>query len=114
MTMSARVSMAVAGMGLLALGSAAPAQAAEPYFCQNYARTAVSQVHQAERRPRCTYLLSEGQRWSFEYRVHYDWCLGANRGQAISERDARWNALGRCQEGDWGYRRPTYRPRPWY
>lgn len=97
------------------LGFSATAQAADPYYCQGYARQAISQVHQASHRPRCNYLLSQGGRWSFDYRVHYDWCLGAYPGQANAERQARWAALGRCADyNPYPPPPPGFRPRPWY
>jgi hypothetical protein len=113
MSMTVRVFPVLASAAVLAVGLAAPAQAMDPYFCQGYARTAISQAHQAERRPRCNYLLSQGTRWSFDYRAHYDWCLGAGPGQANGERQARWAALNRCSDYD-HYPPPGYHPRPWY
>ena len=108
-----RLFAAMAVAGLVALGLAPGAQAADPYFCQGYARTALSQVRQAEHRPRCNYLLSQGARWAYEYEVHFDWCRNAYPGQANAERQARWAALERCSQ-DHPYPPPGYRPRPWY
>jgi hypothetical protein len=116
MAMATRGSLALAA-AVLALGATTAARAADPYFCRDYARNAVAQAHQAERRPgRCGHLFEGGDRdrWSFDYEVHYGWCLGASRERADTERSIRRDELIRCENDDWGYRHPYYRWRPGY
>ncbi len=72
------------------------AQAADPGFCRDYARAALNQVQIALSTPACRPGL-EGARWSADYRVHFDWCLGAPYGAAQGERAARTRHLRRCR-----------------
>ena len=93
--MSYRLAATLASSLALVFCASAPAQAADPGFCRDYARTAIHQVHQAGER--CPYLLSRGARWQEDYGGHFNWCLGVRRDQADSERDARWRALQDCR-----------------
>jgi hypothetical protein len=86
---------AVASMMILATGFTA-AHAASPAFCGDYARAAVVQVRGGLSIPSCADRL-HGVRWSSDYRVHYNWCLGASFEAAGSERDARTNFLRACR-----------------
>ena len=79
---------AVASMMILATAS--------PAFCGDYARAAVVQVRGGLSIPSCADRL-HGVRWSSDYRVHYNWCLGASFEAAGSERDARTNFLRACR-----------------
>ena len=54
------------------------AQSAPPDFCRDYAAAAVRQVEAARSIPACN--RGVGPRWTTDYRVHFDWCLGANPG----------------------------------
>ena len=63
-------------------------------FCRNYASTAVSQNKQNIRRG-CGY---RGNRWTNDYKGHYNWCMRVNRSTANSETNARTNDLQRCQQ----------------
>jgi hypothetical protein len=38
----------------------------------------------------------QGARWSPEFSVHYEWCVGASFGAAGAERDARTRFLRAC------------------
>jgi len=38
----------------------------------------------------------QGVRWSSDFAVHYEWCLGASLGAAGAERDARTKFLRGC------------------
>jgi hypothetical protein len=38
----------------------------------------------------------QGARWSLEFSVHYEWCLGASFGAAGAERGARTRFLRAC------------------
>ena len=82
--------------GLLILAGATfattAAQAANPFFCNAYAQTAVWQEGQNLAKG-CGFF---GVRWSFNYSGHYTWCLAAPMGAAISERNARKWQLWSC------------------
>ena len=71
------------------------AQAANPGFCRDYAAAAVRQVELARAIPACN--RGAGPRWTTDYRVHFDWCLGAAPGVVVAEREARTNWLRRCR-----------------
>jgi hypothetical protein len=38
----------------------------------------------------------QGARWSTDFAVHYEWCLGASLGATGTERDARTQYLKGC------------------
>lgn len=73
----------------------AGAQAADPGFCQDYATAAVRQAEVARSVPACS--RASGPRWTTDYRVHFEWCLGAAPGAAEAERAARTNWLRACR-----------------
>jgi hypothetical protein len=91
--LSARV--AVACSMFLIFGIAA-AQAADPAFCKQYSQAALNQVRAGLSNARCAGGL-QGSRWSSEFAVHYEWCLGASFGAAGTERDARTSYLRACR-----------------
>jgi hypothetical protein len=78
-----------------AMTFAPAAQAAPPDFCRDYAAAAVRQVEAARSIPACN--RGVGPRWTTDYRVHFDWCLGANPGVVEAERNARTNWLRACR-----------------
>ena len=78
-----------------AMAFAPTAQAAPPDFCRDYATAAVRQVEAARSIPACN--RGTGPRWTTDYRVHFDWCLGANPGAVEAERAARTNWLRACR-----------------
>ena len=82
---------------LLASVALAPtaARAADPGFCKQYARAALVQVHGALENPRCGAGL-QGARWSTEFPVHYEWCLGASLAATGAEREERTKYLRAC------------------
>ena len=71
------------------------ADAADPGFCRQYAQAALNQVRDGLANPRCAGGL-QGARWSSEFAVHYEWCLGASFGAAGTERDSRTQYLRGC------------------
>jgi hypothetical protein len=71
------------------------AQAAPPGFCRDYAAAAVRQVELARAIPACN--RGAGPRWTTDYRVHFQWCLGAAPGIVEAERAARTNWLRHCR-----------------
>ncbi len=71
------------------------AQAADPASCRDYATAAIRQVRGALNNPRCLPGL-QGARWSADFQVHYNWCLGASYAAMGSERDARTAYLHGC------------------
>jgi hypothetical protein len=81
----------------LALTTLVPlaAQAADPAFCRDYATAAVRQVELAKSVPACN--RGVGARWTIDYRVHFDWCLGAAPGAVEAERNARTNWIRSCR-----------------
>jgi hypothetical protein len=83
--------------GIAAFSICAPtAQAADPEFCRDYARSAVEQSERAMHVRSCEHLL-ESARFSPEFRNHFDWCLNAHRHEADEERARRHEALERCE-----------------
>jgi hypothetical protein len=80
------------------LSGLTPAHAAEPAFCKQYAKAALNQVRGGLTNPACAGGL-QGARWSTDFAVHYEWCLGASFGVAGTERDARTHYLRRCSGG---------------
>jgi hypothetical protein len=77
------------------VASAPAAQAAPPGFCRDYAAAAVRQVEAARSVPACN--RGTGPRWTTDYRVHFDWCVGADPGAVEAERAARTNWLRACR-----------------
>jgi hypothetical protein len=72
-----------------------PAHAADPGFCKQYAQAALNQVRGGLANPACAGGL-QGARWSTDFAIHYEWCLGASFGAAGTERDARTRYLRGC------------------
>ena len=70
-------------------------QAAPPDFCRGYATAAVRQVEIARSTPACN--RGTGARWTIDYRVHFDWCLGAPPDAVEAERAARTNWIRSCR-----------------
>jgi hypothetical protein len=71
------------------------ANAADPAFCRQYAKASVNQVRGGFSNPACAGGL-QGARWSSDFAVHYDWCLGTSYAAAGGERDARARYLRGC------------------
>jgi hypothetical protein len=71
------------------------ANAADPGFCRQYAQASLNQVRGGFANPACAGGL-QGPRWSSDFAVHYEWCLGASFGAAGAERDARTRFLRGC------------------
>ena len=83
---------------LLSLVSAAAltaVHAADPAFCRPYAQAALNQVRGGLSDPACAPRM-QGARWSSDFAVHYEWCLGASSAAADGERDARAHFLHGC------------------
>jgi hypothetical protein len=72
-------------------------RAADPGFCRSYARTALVQVRDALGSPRCGAGL-QGTRWSAEFSVHFEWCLGVSVAAAGAESDERARLLRACTD----------------
>jgi hypothetical protein len=71
------------------------ANAADPGFCRQYAQASLNQVRGGLANPACAGGL-QGPRWSSDFAVHYEWCLGASFGAAGAQRDARTRFLRGC------------------
>ena len=88
--------LAIATVGAaLALSVGATAQAADPQFCEGYAHAAIVQVRGGLNNPPCVGGM-QGDRWSADYRVHFNWCRGVSYRAAGAERDARTAYLRAC------------------
>ena len=89
---------ALAAAALLAVAASLPAAAADDAFCKDYARAAMNQLRTAEKSRRCEHFLNDQpERWTGDYRKHYDWCRTVKRDQAWSERNIRKRELERCE-----------------
>jgi hypothetical protein len=86
-----------AALFLLFFAVSAPtaAHAADPAFCKSYAHAALNQVRGGLSNPACAPRL-QGARWSTDFAVHYEWCLGASPAAAGDEREARTRFLRGC------------------
>jgi hypothetical protein len=71
------------------------ARAADPGFCRQFAKAAISQVRGALADPRCGAGV-QGARWSTDFAAHHEWCLGASPDVAGADRDARTRFLRAC------------------
>jgi hypothetical protein len=71
------------------------AHAADPYFCKQYAKAALTQVRAGLSNTACGGGL-QGARWSTDFAVHYEWCLGVSLDAAGIERDTRARYLRGC------------------
>ena len=77
------------------VGGLTAAHAADPAFCRQYAQAALNQVRGGLTHPSCLGGM-QSSRWSSDFAVHYNWCLGASFGAAGAERDARTQFLRAC------------------
>ncbi|MGD0641812.1 MAG: hypothetical protein ABSC22_13780 [Roseiarcus sp.] len=87
------LALAAACAGLVALS--APAMAADPGFCAEYARQAVHEVDMNMSIPGC--FKGFNARWNRNYGVHYNWCLGVAYAEANAEREYRRARLSECR-----------------
>lgn len=95
--MGYRLPLAVAfGLSVFLISGLTGARAADPGFCKQYAQAALNQVRGGLANPRCAAGM-HGARWSSDFAVHYEWCLGASFGAAGAERDARTRYLRGCR-----------------
>jgi hypothetical protein len=79
----------------LTFAAVSEAHAADPAFCRQYSHAALNQVHGGLANPRCATGM-QGSRWSTDFSVHYQWCLGVSYADAGVERDARTKYLRGC------------------
>jgi hypothetical protein len=87
-------------LGMAALGAAmvlgpTVVQAGDSEFCHEYANAAIVQVRGALNNAGCR-SLTQGARWSSDWRVHYNWCRGTSVHEAETERNIRRGILTRC------------------
>jgi hypothetical protein len=82
-------------LSIFVVSSVSAAHAADPNFCKQYTQAALNQVRGGLANPRCASGL-QGARWSTEFAVHYEWCLGASSAAADTERDERTRSLRAC------------------
>jgi hypothetical protein len=71
------------------------AQAADPAFCRHYAKATLNQVRGGLSDPACGGRL-QGARWSSDFAVHYEWCLGTSDAAVSGETKARTRYLRGC------------------
>jgi hypothetical protein len=79
----------------LAMAQLATAHAADPDFCRQYARSALNQVRAGLSDSACGGAL-QGSRWSSDFAVHYEWCLGVSLHAVGDEREFRTRYLKAC------------------
>jgi hypothetical protein len=82
----------VACSSLAAVTWASQAQAADPAFCQEYARRAVAQFERAAAQG-CPV---GGPRWTPDFNVHFGWCLTQPPWSAEREAHIRHERLEHC------------------
>lgn len=82
-------------LALLAIVLPTATRAADPGFCRQYARAALVQVRDGLSNPSCGRTL-QGMRWSSDFAVHYEWCLGVSADAVGDERNIRARQLKRC------------------
>lgn len=90
------ISVTLFGSALMLSLPPATAHAAGPGFCRDYAGAALKQVQIALSTPASRPGL-QGTRWSADFRVHYDRCLGASPGDVDSERGAGTGYIRGCR-----------------
>jgi len=95
--MARRLHFTALALSLLVAGQPATVRAADPAFCRQYARAALVQARGALASPRRGAAL-QGKRWSPEFSVQYEWCLGASPEAVAAESDARTRILTRCTD----------------
>jgi hypothetical protein len=88
-------SMAVFFLFAFLLSGLTDARAADPGVCRQYAKAALNQVRAALADPRCGAGV-QGVRWSTDFSVPYEWCLGASLDAAGAETHARTRYLRAC------------------
>ena len=93
--MAGRPGFSVGCVLSMLLSGLSAAHAADPGFCRPYAKAALNQVRGGLTDPSCAGKL-RGARWSTDFAVHYEWCLGVSIGDAGIERDARAEYLKGC------------------
>jgi hypothetical protein len=93
--MLSKSALAVASVLSVFLPGLTAAHAVDPGFCRQYAKAALNQVRGGLTNPACASGL-QGARWSTDFAVHYEWCLGASLGATGTERDARTQYLKGC------------------
>ena len=93
--LSPRVVLSTLFLSMFLVSGVTAANAADPGFCRQYAKASLSQVRGGLTNPACAGGL-QGARWSSDFAVHYEWCLGASFGAAGAERDARTRLLKGC------------------
>jgi hypothetical protein len=82
-------------LSIFAVSGLTAAHAADPAFCKPYAQGALKQVRGGLSDSTCAPRL-QGGRWSTDFAVHFEWCLGASPAAADDERDARTRFLRGC------------------
>ena len=87
--------VAVCFPSIFLMSGLADARAADPGFCRQFAKAAISQVRGALADPRCGAGV-QGARWSTDFAVHFEWCLGASPDAAGAESNARTRFLRAC------------------
>lgn len=93
--MTNKLSIAAFLAALPATMPPAAVYAADPGFCREYARAALHQVQDGLSDSTCGRRL-QGRRWSSDFAVHYEWCLGVSAVTARNEADARTRYLKNC------------------
>ena len=93
-----RTAAMLAALTMAMAGAPGVALAADPDFCRDYARAAISQLRYVQARPQCV-KGAQGPRWADNERAHYEWCLTVPYHQAQDERTARQTYMAACKSG---------------
>ena len=75
------------------VGAAMPSFAADPGFCDQYAKLA---IHEAQVMSSLSCFRGFDRRWNLNYQQHYQWCLNVDYGTANGERDYRRMRIAEC------------------
>ena len=89
-TMAAALAVGAFGIGLLTI----EARAADPGYCDRYARSAVAQFERNRQIPGCFH--GADARWSPNFDAHFGWCVRAPFGAAEAEKASRTGRLRQC------------------
>jgi hypothetical protein len=89
------LAFAIVPMAGALLGTPNATRAADPAYCDQYARLAIHEVQVNMSIPGC--FKGFDNRWHLDYQRHYEWCLTASYAAVNAERDYRRMRVAQCQ-----------------
>ena len=95
-TIAATLALGAFGIGMLTL----EARAADPGYCDRYARSAVAQFERNRSIPGCFH--GANARWSPNFDSHFGWCVRVPAGAAEEEKAVRTGRLRECMFAAYG------------